>query len=506
MIKPGHLRTPATVAAALLAAVLLLVGLSIKPAHAAFAGQNGKVAFYSGRPIYTINADGTGKVQLPEDAIGFGGLSVSPDGTRITYSAGHVIYLMNADGSGLRQLATNGDDPAFSPEGEKIAFERGYDIWAMNADGTGQKNLTNTPDVQSKSGDQEFDPAWSPSGQKIAYTLSGCENGGGSCISVMNADGSSQTNISTPDVGTCGASLLGGSSQPNWSPDGTKITLTGPPVCGNSLGTDIWVMNANGSGQADLIQDNGTNDNSPVFSPDGTKISFIRDSHLYTMNASGGGISWVNTGLYAEDGPDWGVAPRQQSTSLGLSVSQLTITYGQSETLSGRLVTGDGNLYAGQKIQIQQKPAGTTSFSNLKTVSTGFDGRFKLTLKPAENTYYRAIYAGNKTLKLGASASSAKPVNVKVRVSENLSASSVKLGKSITISGAISPSHKGYVKLAMRRNGTLFATKKVPLNSSRYSYSYKPPKTGSYAVVASYARDADHLGNSSPSKSFKAVS
>lgn len=506
-MKTGHLRTSLVLAVALVAAGLLLA-FAVRSAHAAFRGTNGKIAFYSGRSIYTINPNGTGKVQLPEDAIGFGGMSVSSNGTRIAYSAGHNIYLMNADGSGLRQLtdyATSAysDHPSFSPDGKKIAFERGFDIWVMNSDGTGQKDLTNTPNDQWHV--QEYGPAWSPTGGKIAYTASGCNHGGGSCVYVMNADGSNQTNISTQDSGTCGASLLGSSSQPDWSPDGTKLTVTGPPVCGNSLGTDIWVMNADGSGQTDLIQDNATGDNSPVFSPDGAKIAFTRGSHLYTMSASGGGITQVKTGLYAEEGPNWGVAPRQQGTSLSLSTSPLTLTYGQNTVLSGRLVPANGGLYAGQRVMIQKRPAGATSFSNLKAVSTNYNGAFRLSLKPLKNTYYRAVYTGNNTLKLGTSASAAKLVRVKVRTTENVSTTSVTLGKSLVISGAVSPSHNGYVKLIIRRNGSLLTTKNAPLGSSRYRFVYKPPQPGGYSVVASYAKDTDHLGNVSPAKIFKVV-
>jgi hypothetical protein len=108
-------------------------------------------------------------------------------------------------------------------------------------------------------------------------------------------------------------------------------------------------------------------------------------------------------------------------------------------------------------------------------------------------------------LKLGASASSAKLVGVKVKVSENLSASSVKLGKGLTISGAVSPSQTGSVKLAIKRNGSLFATRKVSLSSSHYRYTYKAPKTGSYSVVARYPGSATNLGNHSQSRSFKVV-
>ena len=77
----------------------------------------------------------------------------------------------------------------------------------MNADGSGQTNLTNASGLNA-------DPAWSPDGTKIAFDTN---RAGLIDIYVMNADGTDQRPIAS--------SPLGG-SEPAWSPDGTTIAFS----------------------------------------------------------------------------------------------------------------------------------------------------------------------------------------------------------------------------------------------------------------------------------------
>jgi len=125
-------------------------------------------------------------------------------------------------------------------------------------------------------------PRWSPDNSRILfqsdrdYPFCGVAN-----IYVMNADGSGQTRLTT-DVSD--------DSAPVWSPDGTKIAFQSAR---NGLNYQVYVMNADGSGQVNL-SNGSSNDGQPSWSPDGTKLAFTSDRDdpgrpsIYVMNANGG--------------------------------------------------------------------------------------------------------------------------------------------------------------------------------------------------------------------------
>jgi TolB protein len=118
-------------------------------------------------------------------------------------------------------------------------------------------------------------PAWSPDGSKIAF-LDARGNPKATNLYVMNADGSGQTKLSDS---------LAFLDTPRWSPDGTKILFPATP---DVLELDWAIINADGSGERSLFGTFGGDD--PVWSPDGTRIAFAGpDDDIYVMNADGSG-------------------------------------------------------------------------------------------------------------------------------------------------------------------------------------------------------------------------
>ncbi|MHC4414021.1 MAG: right-handed parallel beta-helix repeat-containing protein [Planctomycetota bacterium] len=114
-------------------------------------------------------------------------------------------------------------------------------------------------------------------------------------IYVMNADGSGQTRL-TNDAGADVA--------PCWSPDGTKIVF----ASNRASGYEIYTMDADGSNVTPLTNTSGDN-NEPVWSPDGTKIAFqsFRDSdwEIYVMNANGSAQTNISNTAGTDQDPAW---------------------------------------------------------------------------------------------------------------------------------------------------------------------------------------------------------
>lgn len=128
-------------------------------------------------------------------------------------------------------------------------------------------------------------------------------------------------------------------------------------------------------------------------------------------------------------------------TDLGFSASPLTILYGTGTTLSGKLsASGDG--LSGKTVIVERRPVGASDFTRVAEITTRTDGTFSLGgVKPNKNTDYRARFSGTAAERLNPSTSGAKRVSVKVRFGINLAGTDLKLGRSRTVSGLVSPSH-----------------------------------------------------------------
>lgn len=169
-------------------------------------------------------------------------------------------------------------------------------IYSMNADGSSQTNLS-----QSSAGEQAF--AWSPDGTRIAFTKR--ESPGSPHdfnLYLMNADGSGVTRVTNNDFQHINLTSL------SWSPDGTRLAY----VAGADLVHYLSVVNIDGTNKRLLRETNG-----PfldvVWSPDGNKIAYslgfdFNSANLWVMNADGSGVTRVTNhtepGIYSRS-PSW---------------------------------------------------------------------------------------------------------------------------------------------------------------------------------------------------------
>jgi len=143
-------------------------------------------------------------------------------------------------------------------------------------------------------------PTAAPSGSRIAFRSF---RDGNYEIYVMNADGSGQVNISN-NPGRSPNDTLGHDWEPSWSPDGARIAY----VSFQDGFEEIYVMNADGSGQTRLTNNTAV-ESSPSWSPDGARIVFSSsrdgDREVYVMNADGSGQTRLTNNAAVDFQPSW---------------------------------------------------------------------------------------------------------------------------------------------------------------------------------------------------------
>lgn len=272
------------VRAALIAALICAPVIAGAPAHAAFPGDTGDLAWSTrlpGDPAYQVHrmtSYGTGEVVLTSAASGSRQPDWSPDGSLIAFERAGNVWVMRADGTRQRRL-TRGPaadrSPAWSPDGSRLAFvsNRGdrWGIFVMWADGRGVRRIA---DLRSGSGGAL---AWSPEGRRIAAVD---RRAGGWNILVLYLR-TGATDVLT-DIAADGSGV-------DWSPDGKQLVYASD-AAGDS---DIYRMNADGTRVTHLTSGIHTDDTAPIWSPDGGRIFFVRkrdkgDTELFAMSASTG--------------------------------------------------------------------------------------------------------------------------------------------------------------------------------------------------------------------------
>ena len=312
--------------AALFVAALLLA-LAAEPAQATFPGENGPLMFSSNRngalDMFCLEPDEYGGGPAPAGAtfteIAMTSMNTparndyspnwSADGTRVAFQSNRTgddeIYVFHRS-TGVTQRLTNvkteDSYPYWNRMGTQLSFQRPdrkgkSDIWLMNADGSGQTNLTNSPGVDERWA------VWSPVAREIVYTT---DRDGDYEIHRRNLD----TNV---DVKLTNNTIADFSA--DWSPDGTQFVFGREPgakletAYGNS---QVWVMNADGSGQR-LLADRGITDKQVEWSPDGREIAWVSSMspnnsaswEVFEMNVDGTNLKQLTANSSGEFQPTY---------------------------------------------------------------------------------------------------------------------------------------------------------------------------------------------------------
>ena len=314
-------------------AVLLAVALAAVAAVSAAAsppGTNGQIAFarfnttLGDTQVYVVNPDGSGQrlVQAPTDT--GEGPQWFPDGAHIATCCpmpGGGSRIINPDDGTFREV--DGQYPGLfnpcgspSPDGTLLLCETFSDDGSQNgihtirsSDGGGLTQITSNP------GGDDVPGSWSPNGKRIVFDRIGSD-GASEGLFVVNTNGTGLKQITSADFDL--------SSFGDWSPQGNDIVFSRHVT--PDVHSSIWVVHADGTGLHEInVQPasacGGANAdpdaegcNSPGWSPDGTKIAFVRshsndiDGEIYTVNVDGSGLTQV-THAPGSGSPDWGTHP-----------------------------------------------------------------------------------------------------------------------------------------------------------------------------------------------------
>ena len=199
------------------------------------------------------------------------------------------------DRGGRRVDVGSGFDPALSPDGTRIAYVIGQaypypgsfdpvDLLVRDLRDGSVRNLTADDPVPAAA------PAWSSDSRRLAFQS---RRSGTLELYVINADGTGLTQV------THGVGFLG---RPSWSPD-DRIAFE---CAGETGGQNLCAIKSDGTGLQRLT--NSGVDTYPAFSPDGTRIAFLRSSRLSILNADG---TITTPGNWVGLAPTWSPDGRQ---------------------------------------------------------------------------------------------------------------------------------------------------------------------------------------------------
>ena len=259
---------------------------------------------------------------------------LSPDGKWVAYTVSRAdldqnaadadIWLASTLGEFPSRLTTNkksDTSPRWSPDGKRLAFisarEEKPQIFLMPVGGGEPERLT-----EHKGGVRSI--AWSPDGRSIAF-IADQEPTPAEEKRIKEKDDAIVVDTNYKfnrlwvlDVATKQTRMLAtgevAASDPQWSPDGTRIAYTTNPTprADDQSLTDIWVVPAAGGAARPLVAGAGS-DQSPRWSPDGSQVAYVtspgsdvRQLRLAVIPAVGGQPRTISPEfLYVPQAPTW---------------------------------------------------------------------------------------------------------------------------------------------------------------------------------------------------------
>jgi Tol biopolymer transport system component len=267
--------------------------------------------------VFIVSADGSGLRRLTPNSRDASSPAWSPDGKQFAYGSAPAnpndvgLYVSNVDGSSRARLIPGPTSAAWSPDWSRVAFSNLRTIYLMKPDGSDLRQLTQPGPKTSDAW-----PAWSPDGTSIAFKRQFPDEASWSGLQIVNADGSGTHGLTEHAYGIDAFA---------WSPDGTVIAFVGIvpiaiwpiPQQRIEYSGDLYLIKADGSGLRRMT-DLGTVLGTPAWSPDGRRLLFATstdrpgvdqpESSIRTITIEGSQMATVissRDALGAVWGPAW---------------------------------------------------------------------------------------------------------------------------------------------------------------------------------------------------------
>ena len=296
-VRAGHLGR-------CVAGILALGLLAAHTSHAAFPGENGRIAFERGAfwlsvdinsEIWTMRPDGSHlEPVFKRKGDGAYGPEISPSGRRIAFKRDRPgLWIMRSDGRKVRRLLRGSAfDPAFSPNGKMLAYssQRGHGkrifLTSLSEAGRGEP-------LARFRGSAEGEAAF-VGNRRIVYTSF---DGEGFQLYSVRTDGTGRRQLTQGDDEAVGP--------PDVAPSGRRVTFV------DFLADEICVMDLATTSRRCFVPDGVEDPNELLwskFSPNGRKLVYWEDRNgIIKVNRDGSHAVRLSSG--GARAPDWGPRP-----------------------------------------------------------------------------------------------------------------------------------------------------------------------------------------------------